>query len=394
VRIFLSSDCIDVPAQMLERTDIAWICPNRQDAIPEAHLYIWDYTPGLDLQSYILARRNGQHLVVTDPKNLDSLSEVQNFVCILLRPVAPSTLKAFVEFAFKTWEGQQHVREAEALRLDRDTLLQCLLEVNLKLQEYDRERTNFLARALHDFRTPLTALHGYCGLLAEGKLGEVTAAQRELLERMRHSTRRLARLAGGTLDLLIHGRIQKRVAKLETDIGQIFERALDDIFPFVQDKSVHVDTRITPPEGILFLEPEQIQQVLVNLLENSCRFTPRNGHIKIRGYTVHRDDANDFAEAYRVDISDSGPGVPANLAERIFEEYSSYSGGADRSGGGLGLAICRAIITAHGGTIWTKPSEAGGKFSFILPLSPFRAASMESFEDDGLARQSSGKERT
>jgi hypothetical protein len=111
-----------VPAQMLERTDIAWICPNRQDAIPEAHLYIWDYTPGLDLQSYILARRNGQHLVVTDPKNLDSLSEVQNFVCILLRPVAPSTLKAFVEFAFKTWEGQQHVREAEALRLDRNTI--------------------------------------------------------------------------------------------------------------------------------------------------------------------------------------------------------------------------------------------------------------------------------
>lgn len=391
---------------MKERTDITWIRSNRQDAIPEAHLYIWDYTPGLDLKSCILARRNGQHLVVTDPKNLDSFGEVQNFVCILLKPVTPSTLKAFVEFALKTWEGQQHAHEAEILRLDRDTLLQCVLEVNLKLQEYDQERTNFLARALHDFRTPLTALHGYCGLLAEGKLGEVAAPQRELLERMRHSTRRLARLAGGALDLLIHGRIQTRIVKLETDIGQILQRALDDIFPFVQDKSVHVDTRITPPEGILFLEPEQIQQVLVNLLENSCRFTPKNGHIKIRGYTVHRSDGYDSASvecdrqkyvagAYRVDISDSGPGVPANLAERIFEEYSSYSGAADRSGGGLGLAICRAIINAHGGTIWTKPSQAGGKFSFILPLSPLRAAaSVENFPDEELDRRSIGKERT
>jgi signal transduction histidine kinase len=71
---------------------------------------------------------------------------------------------------------------------------------------------------------------------------------------------------------------------------------------------------------------------------------------------------------YQVDISDSGPGVPEALAEKIFEQYTTYGGGADRSVGGLGLAIARAIIRAHGGKIWATPTAEGGRFSFMLPL--------------------------
>jgi signal transduction histidine kinase len=68
-----------------------------------------------------------------------------------------------------------------------------------------------------------------------------------------------------------------------------------------------------------------------------------------------------------MDIFDTGPGVSPHLCEKIFEQYTSYGGPNDRSGGGLGLAICRAIILAHGGAIWAAPSEEGGRFSFVLP---------------------------
>jgi signal transduction histidine kinase len=87
-----------------------------------------------------------------------------------------------------------------------------------------------------------------------------------------------------------------------------------------------------------------------------------------------------------VDIRDSGPGIPAEHLDRIFEEYTSYSGGQDRSGGGLGLAICRLILSRHGGRIWAESSSEGAVFSFVLPFG---------LSDDALApADSNGFEKT
>ena len=72
--------------------------------------------------------------------------------------------------------------------------------------------------------------------------------------------------------------------------------------------------------------------------------------------------------AFRVDICDSGPGIPQPQLDRIFEEYTSYSGGQDRSGGGLGLAICKLILSQHQGHVWAENTPGGAVFSFVLPL--------------------------
>jgi len=378
MRISLQADHLKFPLPLGKGSEITWMNSNSEGLIPDADLYIWDYAPDAGLDSTVLGRPAAQHLVVVDPKYVDALASIQNCICILLKPVTPFTLNAFVELAFKNWEARRQAREVETLRLDRDTLLQYVLEVNLRLQEYDQARSNFLARALHDFRAPLTALHGYCGLLADGKLGAISPPQRQLLERMSYSTKRLARLAGGTLELLLQGRFEKLTETREACIEETLSQALADVAPFVQDKALKVDVQITKYEGRLFFEPEKIHQVLVNLLENSCKFTPKNGNIQIRGYPIpgHRSESAHAARStrpanmYRVDICDSGPGVPPNLAERIFEEFASYSGANDRSGGGLGLAICKSIIAAHHGTIWATPGEDGGRFSFVLPLTP------------------------
>jgi signal transduction histidine kinase len=122
----------------------------------------------------------------------------------------------------------------------------------------------------------------------------------------------------------------------------------------------------------------------VNLLDNACKFVPKDGFIEVRGYSCflerrklwanagmeRRARASQEPNCYRVDIMDNGPGVPQELLESIFEEYTSYSGSQDRSGGGLGLAICRWIVNRHGGRVWAEASPVGTTFSFVLPFRP------------------------
>jgi signal transduction histidine kinase len=135
------------------------------------------------------------------------------------------------------------------------------------------------------------------------------------------------------------------------------------------------------------LEPGQIEQVLVNILHNACKFTPKGGHIQVNGspYFWERRSTRAYAaaerrerscreaNAYRIDIGNTGPAIPAEHIDSIFEEYTSYAGGSDRSGGGLGLAICRMIVAEHEGRIWAENTPAGPRLSFVLPL-PVREA--------------------
>ena len=365
MRITFVADSADSLFLLKNRGDIIWRNALPQDAIADADLFIWDYVPGMDIQNYIEIRRSAQHLVLTDHKYLPALADIQGSSCILLKPVNAFTLRAFIDLAFKTWQTNRQAQEVEILRHDRDALLQYVLEVNLKLQEYDQERSNFLARALHDFRAPLTALHGYCGLLAEGKLGFISGPQQELLSRMSYSTKRLARLAAGTMELLLQGRVERSAKFREGNIQQTVKHAVNDVYHFLQSKRLTVDVDLTPPLGTLSFESEQIQQVFINLLENSCKFTPAGGIINVAGTSIGPGILE--SDAYRIDVNDSGPGIPPELTERIFEEYATYSGVLDRSAGGLGLAICRRIITAHNGLIWATSSSQGGTFSIILP---------------------------
>jgi signal transduction histidine kinase len=388
MRVCVISDYLDSPDYLSERSDVEWAHVRAGDPIPVSDLYVWDYKPGLDVQRTVLVRKDAQHIILASPQYLTLFGPIKGSVCILLKPVSPFTLKTFIELALRTWEAARQAVEAEALRVDRDILLQYVLKVNLRLQEYDHERSNFLARVLHDFRTPLTALLGYCGLLAEGKLGPINEAQREVLDRMCYSTNRLGKLAGGALELLSEGQVTQRTTLREADIQETLTRALNDIHPLANDKGLRLDAEIAMPEGVLCFEPEQVQQVLVNLLENSCKFTPAGGLIQVRGYPfqyarwrppLEPDCESRSINAYRVDVYDSGCGVSPDLAERIFEAYTSYPDLDDRAGAGLGLAICRAIITAHHGIIWATPAEDGGKFSFILPVTSSKCDSDENY---------------
>ena len=388
MRLCVVSASPEVAVLFQEQRDVILRTAKPGERLPPSDLYIWDADANDEFRRQSVELRSAQHLLLTDARNVESLSDVQSSACVLLKPVTAWTLRAFTELARKSWRLGEQAQEAQHFRSDRDALLQYVLEVNLKLQEYDQERNNFLARALHDFRVPLTALHGYCGLLGEGKAGSVTPPQQEILDSMRESTRRLTRMLSGALELLLEGRSERPPVRVAGDVALVLAAAVREIGPLAKAKEIEVDTEVQSPGGTLLFDQEKMHDVLMNLLENSCKFTPRRGKIRVCAYPerFERVDGDAGAGLYRVDISDSGPGVPADLADKIFEQYVSYAGSSDRSGGGLGLAICRAIVAAHGGRIWTTPSNQGGRFSFVLPMSVPVTEREDEFQDDEALR--------
>jgi signal transduction histidine kinase len=345
-------------------------------------LWLWDYHPAMALPEFT-THSPSKHLFLVHRKDLAGFrSRASAEAHILLKPVTRATLAAFLGLAVSAHDDRTSI--ANSLRADRDEILQCLIQTNLKLQEYDQDRTTFLARAVHDFRAPLTAISGYCGLLLAEPLGPLTESQREVLRRMQHSTKRLSRMASAMFQLSIGRHVKRPVDLQRGDIRECLEQALHEIAPFADDKAIAITTDLAGCDHPLYFEAGQIEQVLINVLDNACKFTPRAGAIELHGYPYFwerrttRSSLPPVAErrrrtapdpnTYRIDIRDSGNAIPPEHIDHIFEEYTSYAGGRDRSGGGLGLAISRMIITQHEGRVWAENTELGPMFSIVLPV--------------------------
>jgi signal transduction histidine kinase len=191
-------------------------------------------------------------------------------------------------------------------------------------------------------------------------------------------------MANSMFQLSIGRRVEVRLNIQRNDIRECIEQALHETLPFTSEKTISISLDITEPEGGVYFERSQLEQVIMNFLDNASKFTPRSGFIKITGYPVFWDSRSNGSNvwrkldrrlgedqepnAFRVDIRDSGPGIPSADLTGIFEEYTSYAGSQDRSGGGLGLAICKLIITQHQGAIWANNvAPQGAVFSFVLP---------------------------
>jgi two-component system, NarL family, sensor histidine kinase BarA len=297
----------------------------------------------------------------------------------LLKPVKRPVLQAFLLAALNSWSASENQTSGtKSLRSDREELFQALLEANIRLQECDQDRTNFLSRALHDFRTPLTAIEGYCEMLI-GHGGEPLDPDRmDLLQRMRHSIGRLSRMSRAMFELSVRNNTERKPNLVKTSMDTCIRNGANQIIPIAQNRGIAVAIDLEHPETLLHLDPSAIEQVIVNILENACKFTPRHGSIEIRGRLtsmerpVHGADSDrtehKTVPAYKVEVQDTGMGILPEHLESVFEEYTSYAGARDRSGGGLGLAICKMFITEHNGHIWAQSDRNGTTISFVLPL--------------------------
>src|SRR5437667_2561081 len=232
-----------------------------------ADLYIWDCDSDVELPRELDFEQERKNLFVLPRKKLGALRDRFPLaaVSILLKPLNKATLRTFVEHAAARHAMNQAL-DVQSLRADRDEILQCLLNANLKLQEYDQDRTNFLARAVHDFRAPLTAIDGYCGLLLSDALGTLSEDQKEVLERMQHSTKRLSRMASAMFQLSVGRNVKNSPDLRMGDIQECMDQALHEITPFADNKGISLSVNLDPPPDSLYFEPGQIEQVLINLL--------------------------------------------------------------------------------------------------------------------------------
>ena len=343
------------------------------DASSEANIYLWDEQSGSEMPQQMSEPGRAANIVVVSKLRLPLIRSKlpHTGFHFLHSPSTKAGLRIVIASAISRW-GRRRPGKLRQTDFDRDQLLQQLLAANARLQEHDRNRSNLLMRLVHDLRSPLMAAQGYSGLLLSGAVGHVNTEQHRIIEKIQKSLNKLAGLAGAIADLSADAMASGPASAVSNELETCTKEAVSLSRPFAKQKQISVKISLEPPRGPIYCDSSQMRHALINLLDNSCKFTPKHGSIEIRGYSIstgamHVAGVAGRSAGYRIDVTDSGPSIPFERAGNIFDEDAAYTGSTDRAGAGLGLAMCRMIISAHNGRIWATPGGPGAKFSFVLP---------------------------
>jgi len=245
-----------------------------------------------------------------------------------------------------------------ALTVERSRLQEQALR-NRLLEEIDRWRGAMMGAVSHDLRTPLTSVKAAVSTLRQDGDLMAKADRAELLELIEVQSDRLARLVTNLLDMtrIESGALVVRPSPVRVD--ELLEEAMAMVSGLVPRRRLCVDAPRDLP--LLEIDPVLIGQVLANLFENSVRLSPDDSPIRIN---VRKSDegATDFVQ---IAVADDGPGIAEDERERVFEMFSQNSGGGRA---GLGLAIAKSFVEAHGGAIWVDPAVTrGARVIFTVP---------------------------
>jgi signal transduction histidine kinase len=234
-----------------------------------------------------------------------------------------------------------------------------------QLQELERLKAEFLGVATHELRTPINVIGGYAELLEDGLYGAVTEKQREALATIRDQARVLSRLTTQLLDLsrLEAGGFRLELAPLA--VHEVIDSLERTFSALATQKGIELVIELddTTPDRIVADGERLRHEVLGNLLSNAIKFTPPGGRVLVR--------TAGEADGLRFDVHDSGPGIPADRLPHIFEKFYQVGREARAQGAGLGLAIARELVEAHGGSIAVQSDpDTGTVFTVLVPAAP------------------------
>lgn len=226
-------------------------------------------------------------------------------------------------------------------------------------------KSRFLARISHELRTPLNGVLGFAQVLLQDP--RLAPEQREQVKTLHEAGRHLLDLVNGLLDLskIEAGRLD--LAPRPSALIPLFQGCATLLGPEVARKAQTFNIDIDPslPEAAL-LDPTRIRQLVLNLLSNAVKFTPVGGHVDLR---IHSQPNR----MMRIEVADTGPGVPPEQRHLLFEDFVqlSVAGGADAQGTGLGLAISARLVSLMGGTIGCESPPGGGALFWVeIPCTP------------------------
>jgi NtrC-family two-component system sensor histidine kinase KinB len=236
-----------------------------------------------------------------------------------------------------------------------------LLRDVTRLKELDRLKSEFIMAASHELRTPLTSIGMSIDLLQEAAMQKLNIKEQKLLSAAYEDLQRLKALVNDLLNLskIEAGKMEMEFDRVPIDI--IFEKAVAVLKKQADEKSVELSFEVSEGLPKVMADANKITWVLTNLISNALRYTDSGDHIRLFveqvGPQVH------------VSVSDNGAGIPYEYQSKIFDKFVQVKTDKNIGSSGLGLAICKGIIRAHGGTIWVDsiPGE-GSTFTFTLPI--------------------------
>lgn len=257
---------------------------------------------------------------------------------------------------------QQTNQQLEQRVQERTRELQNALS---KLSELNQLKSNFVANVSHELRTPLTHLRGYLDLMDDGTLGELSEDQRLALDVMLRSESRLEQLIDELIQFSLSSSEQLILDLQMVDFGKLVSLAIPKMAVKAQNSGLALEMELADQLPLVKIDQDKFTWVVMELLDNSIKFTPRGGRVKI----AVRQDSQDLC----CTVVDNGIGIPQDRLAEIFTPFHQLDSSVTRryGGVGLGLALVNKIMEAHGGKIDVQSVEGKGtKFEFRLPIYP------------------------
>jgi signal transduction histidine kinase len=262
--------------------------------------------------------------------------------------------------------GVVAVRSRQRLEVQANALGQAeglARQASAQAEAANRAKSEFLSQMSHELRTPLNAIIGFAELMHDGKVGPVSAEQQEFLGDILISARHLLQLINDVLDLskVESGRMEFHPESV--DLAALVGEIRDVLRGVAVRKRIRLDMTVDPAIGPMVVDPAKLKQVLYNYLSNAVKFTPEDGSVSLRV-------APEGADAVRIEVQDTGPGIDEEDLARLFVEFQQLDGGPGRQheGTGLGLALTKRIVEAQGGQVGVRSTPGQGSVFFaILP---------------------------
>jgi signal transduction histidine kinase len=239
-----------------------------------------------------------------------------------------------------------------------------------------------LVSAAHEFKTPLVVMLGYTDLLRAAHLGPINDRQKQVLGEIQESAQRLQKLIQDLL--LLHELKAGRPAAENLESADVNDQ-VGEIFNYwsaaAKQKPIKYQFQPAPGKPRVRIEPLKLQHIVSSLIENALKYTPAHGLVLVTVtpcfwerrkaqseflFSMERKEQRKTENAVRIDVSDTGPGIPPEHHDEIFGDFIQLPGGSAR-GTGLGLAIARRLVEKHGGAIWVESERGkGSKFSVLI----------------------------
>ncbi len=287
-------------------------------------------------------------------------------------------IEVFREEDFKSEDATcfQTLSKQVSIPLETATLYEEIKQANVKLENLERMKSEFISIVSHELRTPLTAIKNSLGILKGGTAGATTPIMDKFLGL---AERNVLRLKGIINDLLDLSKIEAGKMKFsfeKSDIAAPIETVKNTLENLIKEKNINFSLNIEENLPQVFIDTLRVEQVITNLLSNAIKFTPEQGEISISakrvvGEILSRVELQPEKDYIVVSVKDSGIGIEQENLEKVFDKFQQIESSLSRKigGTGLGLPIAKQLVDAHKGAIWVDSViNSGSTFFFAIPV--------------------------